>query len=150
MLTNEILNWIKTATTELNSLENQKGKYIIEQCGRNCAKSHKLGEEARLVRSEAKDKNDINVLFDLYKKKIYNTSRLYKKNGTIFLEYHKCGCPIVNSGDISDPFFCNCTIGYTKERFENLFGKPVKVELLKSILQGDKICKQAITMLEDD
>ena len=87
-------------------------------------------------------------MFKTYKEKAYNTSRLYKEGGVIYLEYHKCGCPIVISGEIDNPFFCNCTRGYTKERFENLFGKPVKVELIESILKGDKICKQVITIAD--
>lgn len=47
---------------------------------------------------------------------------------------------------MDNPFFCNCTRGYTKERFESLFGRPVQVKLLASILNGDNICKQAITI----
>jgi predicted hydrocarbon binding protein len=143
---NETLHWIKSALAEISLLEGDKGKEILEKCGRECAKSHHLSGEAKKIRSAVKDKEDIDLLFKTYKEKAYNTSRLYKQGNTVYLEYHKCGCPIVNSGEISNPFFCNCTRGYTKERFENLFGKPVKVELIKSILQGDEICKQAITI----
>ncbi len=142
----EVLCWIKSALSEISLLENEKGKSILEKCGRECAKSHDLSNEAKKIRSGVKDKNDIDLLFNTYKEKAYNTSRLYKQGNIIYLEYHECGCPIVNSGEISNPFFCHCTRGYTKERFENLFGKPVKVELIKSMLRGDKICKQSITV----
>ncbi len=148
MSNNEILRWIQSALGEINLLENGKGESILEKCGRECAKSHDLPAEAKKIRSEVEDKNDIDLLFKVYKEKAYNTSRLYKEGHTIYLEYNKCGCPIVNSGEISDPFFCNCTRGYTKERFENLFGRPVKVDLIMSMLKGDKICKQAITIAD--
>ncbi len=148
MADKEILHWIQSALTEISLLENEKGKGILEKCGRECAKSHDLHEEAMKIRAEVKDKNDIDLLFKIYKKKVYNTSRLYKQGNTIYLEYNKCGCPIVKSGEVSNPFFCNCTKGYTKERFENLFGKPVRVELIKTMLRGDDICKQTITIMQ--
>ncbi len=141
------LQWINTVLSEITLLDGEVGKDIIEKCGRECAKSHDLPEEAKKIRLEIDDKNDIDLLFNRYKEKAYNSSRLYKEGNTIYLEYHICGCPIVSSGKISNPFYCNCTRGYTKERFESLFGKPVKVDLLMSILNGDKICKQAITII---
>lgn len=44
--------------------------------------------------------------------------------------------PLVKSGGIKDPFFCNCTRGYTKARYETLFDRPVKVEIEKINLNG--------------
>ncbi len=144
----ESLLWIDVVLSEIALLEEKEGKKIIERCGRECAISHDLPKEAKKIRSEIANKADIDLLFKTYKERAYNTPRLYKEGNIIYLEYHECGCPIVNKGEIKNPFFCNCTRGYTKERFENLFGKSVKVDLLKSILQGDKICKQAITILD--
>ncbi len=144
----ESLQWINVVLSEIALLDEKKGKSAIERCGRECAISHGLPGEAKKIRSKISKKEDIDLLFNTYKKRAYNTPRLYKEGNTIYLEYHECGCPIVNSGAIKNPFFCNCTRGYTKERFENLFGKPVKVDLLMSILNGDKICKQAITILD--
>ncbi len=141
--------WINVVLSEINLLEEKKGRKIIEKCGRDCAKSHDIANDCIKIRNEVENKNDFDHLFSLYKEKIYkNSPRLYKEAKIIYLEYHECGCPFVKSGKVENPFFCNCTRGYTKERFETLFGKPVKVELLKSILKGDKICKQAITIEE--
>jgi len=144
----ELFQWINVVLANIALLEEKEGKKIIEKCGRECARSHDLPREIKRIRSEVANKEDIDLLFTTYKEKIYNTSRLYKEGEVIYLEYHKCLCPIVNKGTVHNPFFCNCTRGYTKERFETLFGKPVKVDLLKSILNGDKICQQAITILE--
>jgi hypothetical protein len=35
-------------------------------------------------------------------------------------------------------------VGYSRKIFETLFSRPVKVTLIKSILNGDGICKQEI------
>lgn len=150
MENHDIMQWINVVLAEINELDSEQGIKILEKCGRGCAKSHGLPEEAQKIRSEVDDKNNYELLFKMYKERVYNTPRLYKEGNVIYLEYHECGCPLVNSGEINNSFFCNCTRGYTKERFETLFGKPLKVELLQSMLKGDKICKQAITIQEDN
>ncbi len=140
----KLYEWINEVFINLDTSDLDNSTEVIENCGRACAKSHKLQDEAMKIRDRASDKNDLNFLFNLYKKKAYNSPRLYKEGSVIYLEYHQCGCPLVNSGKIDAPFFCNCTRGYTKARFETLFNKPVKVIMEKTILGGDNICRQKI------
>ena len=146
---NKAIDWIRTVVSGIRELKGEEGIKILETCGRECAVSHELPDEGKKIRNEVEDKDDIDLLFNTFKEKIYNNSpRLYKEGKTIVLEYHECGCPLVAAGKIKDPFFCHCTKGYTKERFESLFNRPVRVDLIKSILRGDTICKQAITLAE--
>lgn len=136
---------IKDVFTNLNDLPTVKSQKILENCGKICGVTDKLQEEALSIRSEVNDTSDLNLLFLVFKEKVYkNNPRLYKTENTIYLEYHQCECPIVNKGKINDPFFCNCTRGYTKLRFETLFDKPIEVVLEKSILKGDNICRLKI------
>jgi len=147
---NTSIQWIRSVLSEISLLEGEKGIQILEKCGRECAISHGLREKAKAIRDEIEDKRNIDLLFTRYKEKAYdNSPRLYKKGNVIYLEYHECGCPLVKSGVVKDPFFCHCTIGYTKERYEALFKRPVHVELLESILRGNKICKQAFMIAEE-
>jgi predicted hydrocarbon binding protein len=37
--------------------------------------------------------------------------------------------------------YCNCSRGYLLELFEQIFEKPVKVDLVESVIQGAKSCK---------
>lgn len=142
----EAIQWINNAISEISFLEKEIGRSILEGCGRKCARSHGLPHEAEKIREAVDDKNNIDLLFKTYKEQIYNNSpRLYKKGNIIYLEYHNCGCPLVNSGQIKNSIYCNCTRGYTKQIYETLFGKLVEVKLLQSMLKGDKICKQEIT-----
>jgi hypothetical protein len=141
--------WMQTVLLGLEKLDPDQGAAILEQSGRACGRSHNLAEQSNRIRAEVEDKNDIDRLFTLYKEKVYNNSpRLYREDGVIYLEYHACGCPIVKDKAITDPVFCNCTVGYTKERFESLFGRPVRVVLLESILRGNGRCRQAITIID--
>jgi hypothetical protein len=51
----------------------------------------------------------------------------------------ECSCPLVDSKR-TPAFFCNCSVGYQKEAFEAVFGKPVQVSLKESKLGGSKRC----------
>ena len=119
----------------------------MENCGRECLKHSESIQKITSLKNNIKDKNNIDLLFNAYKEKIYeNNPNLYKEGEDIYLEYHSCGCGMVTDGGVSDPFLCNCTVGYTKQIFETLFDRPIKVYLMKSILRGDSICKQKITL----
>ncbi len=43
-----------------------------------------------------------------------------------------------------DPVFCGCSAGYFKNFWEAVLNHPVRVEVLKSIISGDKICEFAL------
>jgi len=62
--------------------------------------------------------------------------------------YYACHCPLVRTA-IRDgkpkisPIFCYCSGGYEKLHFDVIFGEPVEVELLESVLKGDMRCRFA-------
>ena len=147
MENNNKTKWINTVLAEIGTINGQQGIAALENCGRECLKHSKSITKIESIRKDIKDKNNIDLLFKAYKEKIYeNNSNLYMEGEDIYLEYHSCGCGMVTSGGVTDPFLCNCTIGYTKQIFETLFDKPVEVHLMESILKGDSICKQRITL----
>ena len=58
-----------------------------------------------------------------------------------------CLCPMVESKPAGlSRTYCQCSIGYVKEMHEQKFGRPVKVELLDSVLYGGARCKFKITV----
>ncbi len=144
----KIQKWIQTVVTELSKLENDTGNKILETCGKMCSNLIGSSEKASEMREIVDDPNDIDQLLNAFKQHVFKDSPLYRENGTIYLEYlHKtCPCPLVNEGNIDDSFICNCTVGHTKAIFGALLNKPVNIELKRSILKGDDICQQAITI----
>ncbi len=142
----KITKWINTVLSEIGKLDSKTGKEILYNCGKECSKSFRRFQDAEKTRNEVKDKNNIDELFNTFREKYYNTTRLYKEGNVIYLEYEQCYCPMVQEGMVNNPFLCNCTIGYTKGVYETLFGKTVEVNLLQSVLRGDEICKQTITI----
>jgi hypothetical protein len=58
-----------------------------------------------------------------------------------------CLCPMVETNPAGlSPTFCACSLGYVKEMHEQMFGKPVEVELVSSVLGGAPRCKFKITV----
>jgi len=60
---------------------------------------------------------------------------------------NKCLCTLVESKPAGlSPTYCYCSVGYVKEMHEQLFKKPVEVELVSAVLRGDPRCKFKITV----
>jgi len=60
---------------------------------------------------------------------------------------HKCLCPMVETNPAGlSPTYCLCSLGYVKEMHEQMFMRPVEVELVSSALRGDARCKYRITV----
>lgn len=69
-------------------------------------------------------------------------------------KYYTCHCPWVREGlkeedQPVDPIFCNCSGGYYKNYWEAVLDRPVKVNLLESVIQGDHVCKFAVNLPKD-
>jgi len=59
-----------------------------------------------------------------------------------------CHCPRVREGLGREPSlpeeYCCCGAGFYQGIWEEILGRPVEVETLESVLQGDEVCKVAI------
>ena len=62
-----------------------------------------------------------------------------------------CFCPIIRSHlDRGMPrAFCYCGSGWYRQQWEGATGKPVTVEIMQSILDGDDVCEFAIHLPDD-
>jgi hypothetical protein len=68
--------------------------------------------------------------------------------------YYYCHCPWVREALLEedqpvDPIFCNCSGGYYKNFWEAVLDQPVQVELLESVIMGDKVCKFAFQLPQE-
>ena len=58
-----------------------------------------------------------------------------------------CLCALVQkSTDVISGTYCECSVGYVREMFTGIVGKPVKVELLESLKRGGKRCRFKIDL----
>ncbi|NLI52952.1 MAG: hypothetical protein GX417_01350 [Clostridiales bacterium] len=63
--------------------------------------------------------------------------------------YHACHCPfaresILHKEQDVPATWCYCSGGFAKHPYETIFGRPLSVELLQSVLRGDPVCRFAI------
>ncbi|MCF7885270.1 MAG: DUF6144 family protein [Candidatus Marinimicrobia bacterium] len=135
--------WINLVLQQLSQLDKQRGLEILHDCGTNCSKISVLLAGANKIRNESQMNDDVEHLFKNFKAEYYNSPRLTKSGSKVTLIFKECTCPLVKAG-VNNSYLCNCTAGYTKNIFESLFGRPVQVKLIKSILNGDNICMQEI------
>jgi len=72
-----------------------------------------------------------------------------KTAGILIADENKsyCVCPLVNQAEsIGSAVMCNCSEGFAEKMFSEVFGKPVKAEVISSVLKGDKSCKYKVTI----
>ncbi|MCG7844191.1 MAG: DUF6144 family protein [Methanomassiliicoccales archaeon] len=85
----------------------------------------------------------------IIKKVPFDPKHFYAEKNPVLRRYHYCHCPLARSAikngrpRISSTF-CYCSAGFTKAPWEVIFDQPVKVEVLKSVLDGDDGCEFAI------
>lgn len=107
------------------------------------------------VRSEPEmggGRRDGNIVYEV---KIPFMTREYLAEADPTLKrYHYCHCPWAREA-VRNPSlrvastFCNCSAGFHKKPFEAVFGKPIKVDVLESVIKGDMRCRFAIHLPEE-
>lgn len=65
---------------------------------------------------------------------------------SLVLVYPQCYCSCVKRVDKAlSRAWCYCTLGYTRQMFEHVLGREVKVELLESVKTGGSCCRIRVT-----
>ena len=122
-------------------LDEEKRREILEQLGRNCAKSIGWGERY---------KGNPEGFFNYMNQKNGETFAYDKEDGviTVVTRERDCECKLVNS-KITPAYFCHCSMGWQKQMYETILGKPVDTELKESVLRGSKRCVFEIRIRKD-
>jgi predicted hydrocarbon binding protein len=105
---------------------------IIEQLGRNCAKTLAWAE---------KYKGNPKGFFEHMERSQGEKFEYDQANGIIKITTPErdCVCGLVNS-KITPAYFCQCSIGWQKYTYETILDKTIDVELKESVLRGSKRC----------
>ena len=65
-----------------------------------------------------------------------------------------CHCPrireVLQTSETLSPTYCYCGAGFYKGIWEEILQRPVRVQVLESVLQGDQVCKISIDLLEQE
>ena len=163
----ERAKWIKAAIERLNELADEEQKYDILSC---CAHdfSQKRIAKLRVIYEQSQDIDEvIKAMHEdpawyekprregntIYVRKIPYDSKNYKKaKNKNEKRKDYCHCAMVRNHlkEAISPTFCYCGAGWYRQIWEGILGKPVKVEIQKSLLKDDDTCEFAIHLLLDD
>jgi hypothetical protein len=129
--------WKNTIIRMENEIGTEKTKEILNICGSKCCG---LGHRKK-VRKKFEESNSI----EEFLKKISIKGVTYKliDKNTILAEYQRCFCGQVKDTKTTFPnmTYCQCSTEFNRQYFSSAFSKPVKVELIKSVISGDDSCQ---------
>ena len=123
-----------------DNLDEPTRKKILENLGRECARQYSS--------LTAQYKGNINAFLDEIQKRWVEKADYDEKAGTIRIvdKSKNCTCPLVDES-LTPPDFCNCTLGWQKETYSTILGRPVDAALEESILRGGSRCVFRIQIL---
>jgi effector-binding domain-containing protein len=154
--------WVKAALETLDEIANDEERYwTVSRCADFFPASRV--EEMRLVYEENHDVDDVLEAFKAdtawystpYRKGnvIYHTKVPWDREGwesAITREERRrsyCHCALIRDRlDETPPTYCYCGTGWSRQLWEGILGKPVRVEILKSLPRGDDECQFKISL----
>jgi len=163
----EKTQWIKDVMKELDKVADSNQKYEILS---NCAHEFSQKRIDKLREIYVKT-GDIDIVLEkihddylwyenptrkgnvIYTTKIPYNLEGYKNAKTLDEKKSKyCHCSLVRDhwDEGISPTFCNCSAGWYRQIWEGILKKPVRIEILKTLLKGDEICEFAIHLPPDD
>lgn len=160
------IQWLKEMLDRLDQITNDDQKYeILSRCAhdfspKRIAYMKEIYQKTGNVDAVIKEMHKDNAWYEkpirkgnkLYVSKVPVNQEGYDKAET--LEEKKknyCHCPFINENldkGIS-PTFCYCGTGWYRQQWEGIIESPVKIKVLKSLLQGDDICQVEIILPSD-
>ncbi|MFX1377518.1 MAG: hypothetical protein ACFFA4_00340 [Promethearchaeota archaeon] len=161
------LQWLKDTLIRIDNIADDYKKYeIISRCAHDFSQ-----KRINYMKSIYQKKRDIDDVIEEMNKDYTWYEKLKREGNIIYVskipvnpeEYEKaenieekkknyCHCRFINNNldkGIS-PTFCYCGTGWYRQQWEGILEKPVRIEILKSLLKGDDFCQVAIHLPLDD
>lgn len=152
--------WVKTVMEKFDRLiPDEKDRWkIMKECSCSCQDTSMADYKA-----EYEKHRDIDKLIDYLHGKAFSIKPVregniiyitkapafpeeYKKAKTQEEKrYYFCHCEYARAADSDlSPTYCYCGAGWCQRIWEEILGRPVKIEIVESVLQGGKVCKFAV------
>lgn len=142
----KMAEWVKDAMERLDTLVDEKtGIQVMENCGYNCALVHKrLIERAKTRR---KRYQSIDKFLEAEQRNPGLGSRLVREGDVLYQFYTpqsstrpmRCYCSLLRGLPADEGVsltYCHCGKGFVKRFWEEVLERPVKVELMQSVVSG--------------
>lgn len=127
--------WVKTT---MNKLDKHFDKALIKQIRMGCQCGHGIEEKQDMIREWTRAASGLE---DFANNERAKEAGLFVQEGELYLKFMFCPCPMLADVDrLETDTWCQCTTGYSKVLFENVWNCEVDVELLKSVKMGHELC----------
>ncbi len=135
--------WKETIKRSEDIIGIDKIKDVLIHCGQMCC-GITSRRKVKLIKTESSSLEDL--ISKLNQKGLGGGRFKLKNKNTIIGGYSKCYCGQVKyANDSFDNLtYCHCSTGWYKQLFETALGKPVRVEIKKSIIAGSDSCEFVI------
>lgn len=114
-----------------NCSDETKRANILEERGRLCIGQSWVKRAKEAAKTAASDAEFLDNLEKVY-------PMLKREPGKVYVVYPKCYCSVKGKGP---HYYCDCSVGWVKEMFEQALGRSIEVKLESSIIHGDKECR---------
>jgi predicted hydrocarbon binding protein len=133
--------WIKHLMDSMDEHLDEETKIeLMESCGRACAR----GGPVHMARE---CQGDLDRWLATLRKWHGGEEYVQQDGDVVRVICTECLCPAAK--DITERLsdtYCYCSLGWMKETFGTVIGKPVGVELVQSIVRGAETCEFVITL----
>jgi predicted ArsR family transcriptional regulator len=135
----QAVNWIGNLMEDLEAIVGvDSAKAVMEACGQQCIGLSVL-EKAKRLQQES---HDIEDLLEKLNNAHIGGGYFRREEDHIYASYERCYCGSVSKTRLPiTTIYCQCSCGWYRKLFETILGKPVRVELVDSIIHGASTCQ---------
>ena len=113
----------------------------MRKCGGCCLSANAIKIAKKLYAKSS----DITEFLNLLNEADIGGKNLHVSDGKIIAVYEKCYCNIPKKVEHLNKNYCECSAGWYKKLFSEVFEKTVSVKILNTILNGAEECTFEIT-----
>ena len=113
----------------------------MHKCGGCCISANAIKIAKRLYGKS----NSIEEFLCLLNEADLGGQNLHMKDGKIIAIYKKCYCNMPKKVEHMNPMYCQCSAGWYKKLFTEVFDKQVDVKIIDTIVNGATECSFEIT-----
>jgi len=109
---------------------------ILESCGRSCAPASLIAKAKAIYKTSAGIPEFLSRLGEVF-------DALQIADDAVYVVYPRCYCAQIEGVpmDKVPDAYCNCSVGWIREVFEQTLGHPIRVERIKTVVSGGDECR---------
>jgi predicted hydrocarbon binding protein len=141
MSTRNRRKWLLDLLQEVeDTISREKLSRILESRGQAClpeAMLKKAKKAAKGVRSDSEFLDNLEQVYPM----------LERDGEDVYVVYPECYCPGMKELIKDAPaYYCDCSVGWVREMFEQALKRPVEVRLESSVIRGDPECRLRVML----